>query len=212
MLTMFYASSGHIRVSPLPHQLPFPTPGHYLSTPVDQRLAARCSSVELFVRTLSVSQVCTVWRRTNMLPTGKLASSPVCAPPLVCCAEHLPLRRARCKLSWEAGLITRLVGYLYFAGVFLYFSVGNAGFLRQRQSGAAKHVFAHVFAHAPSRSEAVPKLATALMEMVVLGDVVCDSKHLASILEQPEFLFTAHYAAWLNSESGWRWLQNALLY
>jgi biotin carboxylase len=74
-------------------------------------------------------------------------------------------------------------------GVFAYFSVGGGGVLHMPGGhGTAGHALGHVFAHASDRNAAVAKLASVLQEMVVHGEVACNSKQIAHVLDLPEFL------------------------
>jgi biotin carboxylase len=77
----------------------------------------------------------------------------------------------------------------------MYSAVGNAGYLFKQP--CAQQI-GHMFAHANKRSASIPKLAAALLDLGVLGQVACDAKHLAGMLEEPAFISIAHNTALVN--------------
>jgi len=77
----------------------------------------------------------------------------------------------------------------------MYSAVGNAGYLYKQPSAQQ---IGHMFAHANKRSASIPKLAAALLDLGVLGQVACDAKHLARMLEEPAFISIAHNTALVN--------------
>jgi biotin carboxylase len=80
----------------------------------------------------------------------------------------------------------------------MYSAVGNAGYLYKHPQAQQ---IGHMFAHANKRSASIPKLAAALLDLGVLGEVACDAKHLARMLEEPAFISIAHNTALVNGEN-----------